>query len=289
MFFPMPRRALLVALMVFTSGCATQANYVDIERDIAVIKQRLNEAPAHAAPQTVNAGAAEAVGISATEVLDLTVAVDQLRVELSEIRGQLDELSYGLTTLTEGADARLAVLEEKAGITPVPAFSQPAAGAAPVAPSAATPAGGVVGKEVSLPGVVVAPRVGDVAGGVSADTAFSLAASDFKRGHYNLAAAGFANFLEQYPESSRTPEATFWLGESYRGQGLSARATKVWEMQVSAFPKHSFTPKALLRIGETYRSMDNIPAAEKALKQLVALFPVSGEAQKAKLILSDLR
>ncbi len=275
------------------SGCATQANYVDLEQDIAAIKQRLNSTPVVPATGGVNAGAAAAVGVSTSEVLDLTIAVDQLRVEVSELRGQVDELSYNLTTLTQGADARLAVLEEKAGVTPVPGFAQGTAGSVtdnasePVAEAPpdviATPTG------VTMPGVVVAPRDEDVIGGVSADTAFSLAVADFKRGHFNLAAAGFANFLEQYPESSRTPEATFWLGESYREQGLSARATMVWEMQVESFPKHKITPKVLLRLGETYRSMDNIPAAEEALKRLVASFPVSDEAQQAKLILSELR
>ena len=140
-----------------------------------------------------------------------------------------------------------------------------------------------------LPGVMVAPPEKDKGAGVSAQTAYQLASGDFKRGHYSLAAAGFANFLEQYPESSLVPDATYWLGEAYRAQGMNARATQVWEQQAKKFPRHATTPQALLALGETYRAMDNIPAAEGALKRLIASFPVSDEAQRAKLILSELR
>ncbi|MBI5136414.1 MAG: tol-pal system protein YbgF [Nitrospirae bacterium] len=288
------RRSALGIVALGLCGCATQANYVDLERDVALLKQRLGAAPV-ATPQAtpaVSAGVAEAAGVAPTELLDLTIAVDQLHADLADVRGQVDELSFAVTTFTQNADARLAVLEEKSGVTPVPAFPATPANAAPprgAAPQAAPPEGAREADGVVLPGVKIAPRKGDETSPVSADTAYSLAMADLKRGRYNLAAAGFANFLEQYPESNRGPEAHFWLGESYRGQGLASRAVKVWETQAETFPKHKTTATALLRLGETYRGMDNIPAAEDALKRLIARFPVSDEAQQAKLILSELR
>jgi len=300
---PARAAAVCLGLALGLAGCATQANLVDMESEVAALKARMaridggpgpvGPPPAIRAPQ---AGGDEAGPASATEALDLTISVDQLRQDLAELRGQMEEQTFRLGSFVSQADSRLAALEDKAGITPIPApgaTAPPGAGGpppdlavgAPPAPAVRPgPNGGVV-----LPGVVIAPRDEDAGAGVSAETAYQLAAGDFKRGHYNLAAAGFANFLEQYPESKLVPDAIYWLGESYRSQGMNARAVQVWEMQSESFPKAGTTPKALLALGETYRAMDNIPAAETALKRLIASFPVSDEAQRAKLILAELR
>jgi len=297
---PLAFRAALVLLALVTSGCAMQSTVVDLEQQVAALKYRSDKGRVGASMGRVDPGTAAAAGVSATEVLDLTIAVDQLHTELAEVRGQLDEITFAVTTLTQGTDARLALLEEKAGVTTLPSLgggresSEAASGTQELAPpitvpDAGTAATSVPAPQVVLPGVMIAPANKDASGAISAKTAYGLAGADFKRGHYNLAAAGFANFLEQYPESNLTPAATYWLGESYRGQGLLARATKVWEQQTQTFPRHDESRRALLRLGEVYRSMDNIPAAEKALKKLIASFQDSAEAQQAKLILSEIR
>jgi tol-pal system protein YbgF len=302
-------RAAVLLLWAGAAGCATQANMVDLQSEVADLKARLARVdggapppgptlpfadftPATAAPGGAPMGVTEGPP-SDTQTLDLTIAVDQLRAELAELRGRVEEQGYTVGNLTQEIDARLAVLEDKAGVAPLPSrpglapggAGEGGMGAGETPPAVvSTPGGGVV-----LPGVMIAPREGDEGPGVSARTAYDLAAGDYKRGHYSLAATGFGNFLEQYPESSLVPDAVYWLGESYHAQGLNARAVKVWEMQAKEFPKADTTPQALLSLGETYRAMDNIPAAEEALKRLIASFPVSDEAQRAKLILSELR
>lgn len=284
-------------------GCATQANVVDMEAEVAALKARVarldgGPGPAMSAPVSMAGSVApsaamdEAGPVTGSDTLDLAISVDRLRDDVSELRGQLEEQSFRLSSFIGQADSRMAALEDKAGIAPVPsrgagpeAVAPPAMGGVP-APDGVQPGpeGGVV-----LPGVMIAPRDEDAGGGVSAETAYQLAAGDFKRGHYNLAAAGFANFLEQHPDAKQVPDAIYWLGESYRSQGMNARAVQVWEMEAESFPRHESTPQALLALGETYRAMDNIPAAEKALKRLIASFPVSDEAGRAKLILAELR
>jgi tol-pal system protein YbgF len=293
--------AFCLGLALAAGGCATQSGLVDMEAEVAALKARVARIDGGAggpfpAARAAPAGGDEAGPATGTEALDLTISVDQMRQDLADLRGQMDEQNYRLSSFISQSDSRLAALEDKAGIAPVPtpgataprgASGPPpnvAVGTSPAPAVRPGPDGGVV-----LPGVVIAPRDEDQGAGVSAETAFQLASGDFKRGHYNLAAAGFANFLEQYPDSKLVPDATYWLGESYRSQGMDARAAQVWEMQSESFPKAGTTPKALLALGETYRAMDNIPAAEKALKRLIASFPVSDEAQRAKLILAELR
>ncbi len=342
----MPALLAITLLCAGLSGCATQATVVDLERDLALLKLRMaSEDPPAAAPGRevgmVRASNVSPGGVnladSPTELLDLTVSVDQLRTELSEIRGQMDELLYSLNSLTEDNDARLAALERHMGaggaigggtgtsaLTIPPRFpdvpvrdgvvepltnlaDEPLSGPVAVTPAEAVaatqPAAQVVpGPQgaVVLPGVMIAPRAGDVvnptlpgglvpAGSVSAQTAYSLAARDLEQGHNSLAAAGFANFLNQYPDSPRVPQAAYSLGLAYMRQGMASRAVDVWQQQVATFPDHSSAPATLLSLGEAYRALDNIPAAEQAFKRLIARFPTAEQAEQAKLILSELR
>ncbi|MFQ5509979.1 MAG: tol-pal system protein YbgF [Leptospirillia bacterium] len=291
------RLATAATALLMATGCATQANLVDLEEEVARVREQAGMGavgPAATVGERVDYSPAEGSAPADASLLDLTVAMDQMRTEVSELRGQMDEMVFQVNSLAEQIDRRLTSLEEEAGIEQVPSI----AGGEPSGPSvpdsavaASQPADETVktGSGVVLPGVMIAPRDQDVGNQVSAQTAYSLAEGDFKRGHYNLAVAGFANFIEQYPESHLVPDATFWLADAYRAQGLASRAVKVWEMEAEAFPRHKLTPKALLALGQTYRKMDNIPAAEEAFKRLIARFPVSKEAQQAKLILVELR
>lgn len=291
---------LLVPLV--TAGCATQANLVDLQREMAALKLRvanlsggdLPAAPSAPAPDftpaageagAAEAGAADTAAPAApVEVLDLMVAVDRMTEEVADLRGQVEGLTFNLSTLAERSDARLSALEQNAGLATLPGTAAPEAAAGETG-EAAAPAAAPEARVV-LPGVRL-EKPGQT--GVSEDIAFSLAQRDLERGHYSLAATGFANFLDQHPDSRLAPDATYSLGESLLGQKQTDRAIRVWQVLLERHPKSKAAPKALLALGEAYRSMDNISAAEAAFKRLIARFPEADEARQAKLILSELR
>ncbi|MDH4230182.1 MAG: tetratricopeptide repeat protein [Nitrospirota bacterium] len=278
---------LWAALPLLMTGCASQANLVDMDGRLKSIEERVSRAAAlGGAPAGTPAGAAGASAASAASsgspagpgMLDITLAVDQLRQEMAELRGQVEELGHGVDSLAHSTDGRLAVLEQRGGASPIPGR-----------PASAGPEGGgmspssAVDTPIRLPGSVVGSR------GATPDQAFGLARRDYDKGNYNIAAAGFANFLQQFPDSPRLGEATYWLGASYRAQGQGSRARQVWEAQLKNFPRDPASAKALLGLGEMFRGEDNVPGAEDALKRLIARFPDSEEARRAKSILSELR
>ncbi len=287
-------RPAVMALGFAAAGCATQANVVDLQSEVASLKHRMGLAVA-SQPQPTEEGAmpGEAGGVpsaSAEEVLDLVLIIDQIREELADVQGQVEQFFFRLDTLTQRTEQRLAAVEAKAGmeasisLTPFPAEPPMAA---PTESAEQSFPGRSPG--IRLPGVYIAPDEQQAALSQEAGAAFAMASRDLEKGHSNLAAAGFKNFIKQHPDSPRIPEATYLLGESFLSQGMDVEAINVWEMLAKMAPRHQVTSKALLSLGRTYRSVDNIPAAESALKRLVARFPDSQEAGEAKLILSELR
>lgn len=286
-------RLAVMALGFSAAGCATQANVVDLQSEVASLKHRMGLAAA-SQPQPPQEGAlpGEEGGVpsaSAEEVLDLVMIIDQMREELASVQGQVEQFFFRLDTLTQRTEQRLAAIEAKAGmesaaLMPFP-MEQPVEGGAESMEEAPVDHG----PGIRLPGVYIAPDDQQAATSQEAGAAFAMASRDLEKGHANLAAAGFKNFIKQHPDSPKIPEATYLLGESFRSQGMDAEAINVWEMLAKMAPRHQVTSRALLSLGRTYRSVDNIPAAESALKRLVARFPDSEEASEAKLILSELR
>ena len=56
---------------------------------------------------------------------------------------------------------------------------------------------------------------------ITPTSAFNLAYNDYLNGKFDLAVSGFQRFIKDFPSTSLTPNAHYWLGESYYGsEGL---------------------------------------------------------------------
>jgi len=62
--------------------------------------------------------------------------------------------------------------------------------------------------------------------GITPTSAFNLAYNDYLNGKYELAVAGFQRFIKDFPGTSLTPNAHYWLGESYYNQKDYTRAIR---------------------------------------------------------------
>src|SRR5699024_8123809 len=52
-----------------------------------------------------------------------------------------------------------------------------------------------------------------------ADQAYKAAFDKLRNGKYNAAISGFEDFVEQYPNSTKTADALYWLGQARYVQG----------------------------------------------------------------------
>ena len=65
---------------------------------------------------------------------------------------------------------------------------------------------------------------------ITPTSAFNLAYNDYLNGKYDLAVAGFQRFVKDFPGTSLTPNAYYWLGESYYQQKDYVRAIQSFEI-----------------------------------------------------------
>lgn len=111
----------------------------------------------------------------------------------------------------------------------------------------------------------------------------------FRDGDLDGARQGFATFLRDYPNSDLSPNARYWLGESYYGKKDYRQAIDSYDRVELDFPQSEKVPAAILKKGYAYLAMKDKKRASSAFKQVVTLYPRSPEAGKASDKLSQLK
>ena len=100
---------------------------------------------------------------------------------------------------------------------------------------------------------------------------------------------GFTAFLSDYPNSDLSPNARFWLGESYYGQKDYRRAIDAYERVERDYPHSEKVPSAILKKGYAYLALRDRAKATATLQQLLSRYPNSQEAGKATEKLAQLK
>jgi len=119
-------------------------------------------------------------------------------------------------------------------------------------------------------------------------SAFNLAYNDYLNAKYDLAIAGFQRFLKDFPGTSLTPNAYYWLGESYYQQKDYVRAMQALD-HVLEYPGNEKIPASLFKLGLAAKETGDLAKSRKTLKRVIEEFPTSDEAKLAKNKLVDIR
>lgn len=212
-----------------------------------------------------------------------------LQAQMRQMQGQIEELQHELQELKDSSkaqytdlDSRIGRLEHGAGGTaaanagnanaaPAAAGSANAAPAAP-APVAADTKGGK-GSDTK------APAAADQAGAQAAyDTAFKA----LRGGDYVQASRGFRTFIQQYPDSPLTPNAYYWLGESYYVTMNYPVAAEAFQRLLSQYPQSDKAPDAMLKLGYSQLELKQPDQGKATLKSVTTKYPGSKAAGLAQ-------
>jgi tol-pal system protein YbgF len=247
--------------------------------------------------------------------VDLLNRITELQAEVQALRGQIEQQNFKLQELEKrnrdqyvDLDARLARLEggQSGNAAPLmdPEAVPPVAGTAPDAPlpadAAATPGQPVFEEpELQAPidaGLQTAPAASAEPGVIesTADplderTAYESAFDSLKEGRYAEAARRFQSFLDQYPSGEYSPNAQYWLGESYYVTQNYQIALESFQRLLSQFPSSNKAPDALLKVGYCHYELKQWPQAESTLNQVVQQYPDTTVARLAQGRLRALR
>ncbi|UGB46217.1 tol-pal system protein YbgF [Frateuria edaphi] len=211
--------------------------------------------------------------------------VQQLQSQVQQLQGLVEELQHTVQQLEEknkaqyiDLDSRLGRLEGNgAGTNSTAAGNTPASTAS--AAAAATPANPAQAPAVAPADGSSAPAAAPDA---NAQAAYDTAFQALRGGDYAQASRGFRSFIQQYPDNSLTPNAWYWLGESYYVTMNYPVALEAFQRLLSQFPQSEKAPDALLKVGYSQLELKQADAGKATLQQVTSKYPNSRAASLAQ-------
>ena len=116
-----------------------------------------------------------------------------------------------------------------------------------------------------------APNAGSPA--LSAEGSYQSAYRFILDGDYPKAENGFKDYLKQYPESEKSSDASFWLGEAQYSQGHYNDAAKTFLSAYKAYGQSQKAPEMLLKLGMSLAALDNKDTACATFREIPKRFP----------------
>jgi len=248
-------------------------------------------------------------------LLKLLQSVEELKAEVRDLRGQLEQQQYSLSQMTDrqrelylDVDRRLQRVETSGGAIGAAAAAT-AAGGPGTAPSAvatapaASSTGSTSGTSAGDPGAAVvgvaaagaatqasAPQTAPAAvDPVKVQQAYQSAFNFLKAGRYDQAAKAFQQFLTDYPGSKFADNAQYWLGESYYVTRNFDSAMREFDMLIKQHPESQKLTHALLKVGYIHDELGQEEKAREVLTELTKNYPQSTAAGLAAKRLERMR
>ncbi len=117
------------------------------------------------------------------------------------------------------------------------------------------------------------------------DVLFFVGEAKYRLGDYEGALCFFKRCLEREPASQFAPLAHFRKAECYRQQRQWERAAPAFRAFLEAFTEHPLREEALLRLGEAQKELADFRAASKTLEALLYTYPDTGHREQAMFLL----
>jgi tol-pal system protein YbgF len=123
----------------------------------------------------------------------------------------------------------------------------------------------------------------------TAQAAYDAAFNALRGGDFVQSSRGFRDFIAQYPDNALTPNAYYWLGESYYITQNYPVALQTFQKLVQLYPDSPKTSGALLKIGYCQYAMKQTDAATATLQSVMDKYPGTDVANLAKRRLHDIQ
>lgn len=253
--------AMVAALVAATPASAQRASLSD---RVAILEQRAGDNQANIA---------------------LLNEVNQLKAEVQALRSQVEELQHLTRQLQESGKRQYLDLDDRLnrleGGAPSSVPASPPKAAAPATTPAAKPSSASAGKPADRAPAVYgdAGKLREAAG---ERAAYDAAFATLKDGRYADASSQFLAFLQQHPNGVYTPNALYWLGESYYVTQNYDPAREQFQALVDRYPTHDKAPGALLKLGLAQQGLKQVDAAARTFGAVVAQYPDTDAARVAR-------
>lgn len=181
--------------------------------------------------------------------LDLISSQDQMREEISRLRGQVEILLNEIQVAQKrqkdfytDLDARIKKLEPR---------------------------------QVTIDGQTTSVNMDE-------QNAYDNAMAQFKGGDYKGAANALQDFVKRYGASAYASNAQYWLGNAFYAQGDCKNAITAQQVVVKTWPDSPKAADAMLNIASCQMELKAVNNAKKTLQELIKAYPGTAAATTAK-------
>ncbi|HVH69108.1 MAG TPA: tetratricopeptide repeat protein [Gemmatimonadales bacterium] len=129
------------------------------------------------------------------------------------------------------------------------------------------------------PGVPVGPSGNPT--GPGPDQMWDVSLQQFRRGSPATARVGFREFLKNFPNDERAPDALFHIGETFASESPDSAAA-VFQQVVKAYPTSPRAPSALYKLGLLAEQRGDKQAARTYYGRIISSYGRSEEANLAR-------
>ncbi|MGE5808857.1 MAG: tol-pal system protein YbgF [Nitrospirota bacterium] len=199
---------------------------------------------------------------------DYGAKTDQIITDIQLLQGRLEENNFRLAELAQKSDDRAVKVSELAArVDEVDSKIKLLGAGAPAASAAAASPD----KEKHSPPKRIEPS-----------EVYRQAKSDYDKGNFDLALAGFQHYMAQFPEASQADSAQYWIGECYYSLKDFNKAIEAFAKVMKNYPKSVKVPGAKLKTGLAYLNEKNPAKAKEYFHKVVKEHPGTNEAEIAK-------
>lgn len=193
--------------------------------------------------------------------------IDQLRQEMMEMRGQLEEHAFRIEQLQQEGRDRYLDLDERISRLNDQSGKVPPAPVANLKPPM-----------VSAPVIEAAEKKNQSA--LKAEEAtYQSAFALIRSKQFDKAKNALQEQLKIYPEGRYADNAHYWLGEVDMAQGHYDAAKVSFQIILNEFPKSPKVPDASYKLGRVYDLLGNQKEAKRLLELVIQEYPDSSAAR----------
>ena len=261
---PAARVLAAVAAVITLGGCATKSDIRDLQTEIA------------GELRTLAARQDSLMTLLRTEAMSTQDTLRNQSEQIFDFRGgitvQLNAIARSLTTLEalvgENQRGIAGVRDQLANMRRLPTTAQ------------SLPPG------TARPGGRGAETIGGVGG--SADQLWDVARDQHSRGSYSTAQRAYRDFLAEYPDDARAPDAYFHLGDILTLQDRPEDALEAFQEIQALDPLSPKVPDALYRIARLQIDMGDTEDAKATLQRIIGTYDGTIMARVAQDLLDDI-
>lgn len=271
------RGRLLVISLLVLSGCASQTDMTNLQRDVDEVKSRLLQVDRDLTG--VRSSTREDLDKSLKtyqkdiETLrrgtaDIQATIESTKVDTQVLTGKLEDVALlakkpadEVALLREDLDRRLKAVEERM-IKLEKGFEE--------FQKKNTEARG---KELEQ----------------TPDALYQKALDTFRAGEPAKSREMFNRFLELYPQHDLAANAHYWLGETFYAEKKFDQAILEFQQLIKDYPKKEKVPAAMLKQAMAFRELGDAKSSRYVLKKLMEQYPSTEEAQRAKERLKEIK